>query len=316
MSTKKEKFDESIKVKFTDFKEPEECFPGIYANNEKKDYGRYLKQYKNHFYCTYFSESFEKSFIPQINDLLPESYQGNEISSGKFFSVASSSRFTIASFSKKQNGKYIKVYDVSDTTNRAIDFEYPCEIKEMPEGLTAPQLDAHFIRDNEEWFIEAKCHEIFDYHKPLYLKSTYREVLLKLFPDLQLSKLSIEIDSTEEKDKEKKDKFLAVEDNGVRRLLQSDDFKINRKTTHFDFKQFICHLLGIISKRDSSKKTVFAYLFYHNTDKEFEKTYQQLQEEIEEIQTVFKPIFDANKIEFGYLYNDHFSTIKKLELKK
>ena len=43
-----------------------------------------------------------------------------------------------------------------------------------------PQLDASFKIGQSQYFIEAKCHEIFDLHKRLQLKEKYEEPLKEL----------------------------------------------------------------------------------------------------------------------------------------
>ena len=108
-----------------------------------------------------------------------------------------------------------------------------------------------------------------------------------------------------------KENFIAINNQ----LLTAEDFGCNLKTYHFDFKQFLCHLMGILQYQKENKvKVHFYYLFFKHTDyvnKERSKIYEELELELEEIFSIFSKKY--NNIDFGYIYNDKFDTIKNIE---
>ena len=108
-----------------------------------------------------------------------------------------------------------------------------------------------------------------------------------------------------------KENFIAIKNQ----LLTAEDFGCNLKTYHFDFKQFLCHLMGILQYQKENKvKVHFYYLFFKHTDyvnKEMSKIYEELELELAEIFSVFSKKY--NDIDFGYIYNDKFDTIKNIE---
>ena len=55
---------------------------------------------------TYFSDDFGEMILSSLSKDIVDAYKkgkGNEIDNGKFFSVASSSRFAVASFTENRN---------------------------------------------------------------------------------------------------------------------------------------------------------------------------------------------------------------------
>ncbi|WP_147615797.1 hypothetical protein [Treponema pectinovorum] len=106
------------------------------------------------------------------------------------------------------------------------------------------------------------------------------------------------------------DKFIRK--NG--KFLTSADFSCVLNTHHFDFKQFLCHLMGTLCYQESCKKKIhFYYLFYKNV--EYEKVdstlYSELEIELKGIFAKFGRYF--RNIDFGYLYNDKFDLLEKIE---
>lgn len=170
--------------------------------------------------------------------------------------------------------------------------------------ISHPQMDVVInLKTGDIYFIEVKCHEIFDNHKEIKLKAKYKNTD---FIKTQLAGFS----KVSELQKGKEN-FIAINNQ----LLTAEDFGCNLKTYHFDFKQFLCHLMGILQYQKENKvKVHFYYLFFKHTDyvnKEMSKIYEELELELAEIFSVFSKKY--NDIDFGYIYNDKFDTIKNIE---
>jgi len=170
--------------------------------------------------------------------------------------------------------------------------------------ISHPQMDVVInFKTGDVYFIEVKCHEIFDNHKEIKLKAKYKDTD---FIKTHLSSFA----EVSELQKGKKS-FIAIKNQ----LLTAEDFGCNLKTYHFDFKQFLCHLMGILQYQKENKvKVHFYYLFFKHTDyvnKEMSKIYEELELELAEIFSVFSKKY--NDIDFGYIYNDKFDTIKNIE---
>ena len=170
--------------------------------------------------------------------------------------------------------------------------------------ISHPQMDVVInLKTGDIYFIEVKCHEIFDNHKEIKLKAKYKNTD---FIKTQLAGFS----KVSELQKGKEN-FIAINNQ----LLTAENFGCNLKTYHFDFKQFLCHLMGILQYQKENKvKVHFYYLFFKHTDyvnKERSKIYEELELELEEIFSIFSKKY--NNIDFGYIYNDKFDTIKNIE---
>lgn len=101
-ANQKEKFDWCIKQSFLNNKP---YMPGhILQDSTEDNFGFYLKRYKK-IYDKYLSKTlkFEKALSEEIQNAYITGL-GNEFSTGKFYSVASSSRFAISSFSENNKG--------------------------------------------------------------------------------------------------------------------------------------------------------------------------------------------------------------------
>jgi hypothetical protein len=144
------------------------------SDNEKKNgFGFEIKRYKKT-YDRYLSKEIK---MPLENKIFGayRNGKGNELSTGKFYSIASSSRFVVSSFSEcDKSGKIKPITKIGNKKIECLDFEHPCPIDEnFP---IPPQLDASFKIGESQYFIEAKCHEIFDSH-PLEIRMSYIEFL-------------------------------------------------------------------------------------------------------------------------------------------
>lgn len=229
-------------------------------------------------YQNYYSAFVFDDFVNQMNKNHHDHYesysegQGNELipKKGKYglqppkmASVASSSRFCYLALRKG-----VTALGGSDN----VEFEHECRITGV-EGVS-PQMDAYI--KNENIFVEVKCHEIFDSHK-VVLKNKYYGLLDK----------SSAFELSEAK---------AVNDESFEIPLSF--FGISKKSTRFDIKQLICHLLGIASE-SNGKPATLVYLFFKP-----KASTESQQKEIEEV-------FDELTIEINTLFGNQNSPIKK-----
>ena len=308
-ASQKEIFDFCIKQKILS---GSYYLPGMKLDEYDESYfGFYLSRY-NKYYDRYLSN---KSLIHQhLSSEIYDKYsnsKGNEFKTGKFYSVASSSRFAVSSFTKMTDaGKIELVKELcisGQPQNVQIELEKELQIEGLTHNATPPQMDIVIRTPTDDvYFIEAKCHEILDCNEHKYIKLKWKYFDLPVFQRLPLEhnrllKLIV-------KNNDSIDEYISIDSN----YLTAKDFGCILETSHFDIKQFICHLLGIISyhKANTNYKIHFYYLFYKNQEYiEYSKNniYIALEKEIAEIFRVFSPLFP--EIDFGFLYNQEFNTI-------
>ena len=158
-----------------------------------------------------------------------------------------------------------------------------------------------YIKTSKETFVEVKCHEIFDESSHSIIKLSSQYINNSLFKEIlehykiNTAGRACEFDS---------------EGNCVKLQLTRNHFNVLSKTTRFDLKQFLCHLMGIVSNTSLDENKQFIYLFYKNTNVEFYSVYAELEEEIELIKTSFKWLFDKYNITFRVMYNTKFDTLQ------
>lgn len=310
-ASEKEKFDYCIKQKFL---AGENYLPGQkLPSSDESFFGFYIPRYKR-YYDRYLSDNFNLEKL--VSEEIQKQYNkgaGNEFKSGKFHSVASSSRFAVSSFSEVHINDRIELLKKLDINgqieNVTIKLEQGLAVSGIKNNTTIPLMDV-VIETNtcDTYFVEVKCHEIFDTseHKKIKLKWKYKEANA-------FKKLPLDHDSIKKKivtTKKGTNEYVAVGTD----FLTAKDFGCQLATTHFDFKQFLCHLMGIESYRERCKgKVHFYYLFYKN--EEYlrvgnDKIYDELEAEMKEIFRVFSKAFP--EIDFGFCYNNGFDTIKSL----
>lgn len=253
----KEKFDAIIKSNLTD------CMPRV----SKDNFGYEINERKYDNYYTF--NSFE-AFKADMKEGYPQHFKKYDDGKGgefdkkmgryglmppKMASVASSSRFC-----------YLALRDVA-----GIEFEKECKIK----GITgtAPQLDGYIEQDFCNIFLEVKCHEIFDSHK-LIMKNKYLTHFKKNNIFLDIASNAIEGE----------EEFTAP----------LSLFGIDMESSHFDVKQFICHLLGI-AENTGEKPAKLVYLFFI-PDVEDEQTKKEIKEFFDLLQGEIKAIFTSEPI--------------------
>src|SRR5574344_367368 len=229
--------------------------------------------------------------------------KGNEIQSRAFFSVASSCRFAVACFTELC-GEHLEVANqIGGVQIKADSFkmEKECGIKHI--GGYAPQMDVFFETEGmATYFFEVKCHELFDRHSLKDLSYQYGKKYFRGYSEEKLISPS--------------DTLFAHWDKSKGNVnLRPQDFGIEGNIIDFDLKQFICHLLGVISyrKEHNDGEINFYYLFYHNSHKKFEDTYSALHTEIVSVYKAFAGLFEYYDINFGYMYNDEFDALKTLK---
>lgn len=169
--------------------------------------------------------------------------------------------------------------------------------------------------NNATVFVEVKNHEILDSHKSVELSPSYMNT--KAFKKLGLKE---ELSTKIKKDKygnNTKDEFITLKNNTEKnRFLLAEDYGCELKTFHFDFKQFLCHLMGILSyaEKHPEEEIYFYYLVYKNELFVYEyrsKLYDELEAEVKAIFDVFSKKFP--KIHFGLCYNDKYDTLQALK---
>ncbi len=293
-------------------------------SSSKPNYGFYLPRYKT-VYDRYFSKEMklEERLSEKIRDRFEpkktgKKTSGNEFSSGKFYSVASSSRFAVSSFSKEKNGKleYIESIKINNQVEKIIEppeFEHDTPITGIAKEKHCPQLDFFCKTNKGTYFFEVKNHELLDCHKSIELSSSY------MYTDV-FTKLRLNGNPYERLYKDSDGKMhhyisLVKDARAKKDFLLASDFGCKLKTFHFDFKQFLCHLMGIYSYAMNHKdeQIFFYYLIYKNELYENEycsKLYIELEEEIKTVFDVFGKRFPF--IHFGLCYNNKYDTLDEI----
>lgn len=216
-------------------------------------------------YSLYYTEEEFEKFKSETD--LPE-YKGAELEKRvnkagketppKMASVASSSRFCYLAL--KNGAKAIG-------GTGGVQFEKECKIKGV--GGTAPQLDAHVAGGNI--YVEAKCHEIFD-EKKTTMREAYVEYIISERDGIGFA---VPAELTIQKEEFK---------------IPYNEFGFSEAFHRLDFKQFLCHLLGIACQ---GKPATLVYLFFKPKNeakqKEIDIIFDKLQDEI-------KTVFDNEYI--------------------
>lgn len=293
-------FDESIKRQFL---KGAPILPEVYADKEEC-YGREITiRGKKNIYDTYFNEELGEKILQIIDKGIKQRYKdgkGGEFKY-KFFSVASSSRFAVASFSNNVSDKIMYINQYSGEEISEILFEKNLPINNI--SGTSPQMDV-WIKTSHDIFFEVKCHEIFEESQHANIKISTQYSNNRIFNEI-INYYSIDL-STRKQTYVKEGKVKSYY------LLNRNMFKVSTQTAHFDMKQFICHLMGIISYKEKANSVVeFNYLFYKNDDKQFNKVYIELENEISVIMKSFKWLFSKYNIKFSCFYNSRFSTLER-----
>lgn len=291
-------FDESIKLKFLN---GDPILPKVFA--EKKEfYGRAITtRGTTKMHDTYFTENYGKIILQKLDEKVRKCFKdgkGGEFKS-KFFSVASSSRFAVANFSDNVSDSIVFIQKFSNEVIKEIKFEKDLPIKNIS-GIP-PQMDV-WIKTSHDIYFEVKCHEIFDEYEHANIKLSTQYTNNPIFNEI-INKYEIVL-STRERSYLKNGKIQYYY------LLNRNMFKVFTKSSHFDLKQFICHLMGIISsKKGLDSEVEFNYLFYKNDDPQFNEVYAELEKELSAIKKSFEWLLSKYKIKFSWFYNDKFSTL-------
>lgn len=142
----------------------------------------------------------------------------------KMASYGSSSRFVYKTFKGRKNlDKVVPQY----INNGNFEFE------KIMKGHVRANFDMFYGVEKNNYYFEAKCHEIFDNHSPIFAKS-YSQYFGKI------------------KHKDYNGKQIIITDP-----IFSNDTKIV-----FDIKQFICHVLAITNNKKENVTDHLIYLLY------------------------------------------------------
>lgn len=112
-------------------------------------------------------------------------------------------------------------------------------------------LDGYIMRNDVDFFVEAKCREIYGSHKTVEISNVYEEIYKELhesYPEF----------SFKNNGKEDDEHFNCT-------------FKFNgEEIVHFDIKQLICHFLAIsaniLENEKANKNVKFVYLIFNPKD--------------------------------------------------
>ena len=253
-----------------------------------------------------------------ISPVVLECYKGkgNEFNNGKIYCVGSSSRFVISSFTDNNAGKLESIKKLLINNKKedlVIDFEHSTPVNGITSDFT-PELDV-FIKTNsgKTFFIEAKCHEICDCYNSIELSSSYMKT--SVFHKLGLIEECCE---RAYKDRKGSHHYIALKkyNDDRKHLLFASDFGCELKTFHFDFEQFLRHLMGILSYAEEHKdeEIYFYYLVYKNDlyiQETKSKIYEELEAEMKEVFKVFGNRFP--NIQFGLCYHSKYNTLEELK---
>lgn len=239
----------------------------IMAKTQRDDFG-YKVSETGKTYDAYYTEETFRAFINEMETSYPSAFhkydegKGSELKEHtgrygrlppKMASVASSSRFC-----------YLALRDGAEALGGSgeADFEHEARISGVP-GI-APQLDAYI--PNEKIYVEVKCHEIFDAHS-VTMKEKYWSLIYG--PDNQFGFPVLERSAS--------DSFE----------IPLACFDVQKTSSMFDVRQFLCHLLGIASQKNGPATLV--YLFFKPKAEEpceqaeIDAVFEALRDEIQKI---------------------------------
>lgn len=251
----KQEFDNIIKNNLMPTMKPRSF--GYYVEETKKTYPDYFSNrafglFVGKMLSTEYKKYFDMYFSGKGSELLEHKSKYGKLPP-KMASVASSSRFC-----------YLALRDGASALGSDGDvvFEYGCRIDGVP-GIP-PQLDA-FIHD-KNIYVEAKCHEIFDSHHILLKEKYWNHIYGK------------------------NNQFgFPVRETCGREVfaLLEEDFGVDKPSTMFDIKQFLCHLMGIASQKNEESTLVYMFFKPKSEDVETQckinETFKELKDEIEKI---------------------------------
>ena len=237
-----------------------------FVDEMKADYAEHYKKY-------YGDEEAKENRGGLGGELLPKRGRWGMLPP-KMASVASSSRFC-----------YLALRDGTDAliSNRILtrdDVEFEKECRIFADGSTAPQLDA-FIKDTLcDYYVEAKCHEIFDSHE-IEFKHKYWEIFQNDKSFCHVLKDAIKHTDTFE--------------------IPKAVFELWGEHMRFDVKQLVCHLFGIANQARGRQSKLF-YLFF-KLKSEDPETALRIEVVFEELKNEIEFIFGSDVIKGFCAYN-------------
>lgn len=158
-------------------------------------------------------------------------------------------------------------------------------------------LDGYIMRNDVDFFVEAKCKEIYGSHKTVKISNVYEGIykeLHELYPKFSF-----------------KNNGQPKEDNEHFNCT----FKFNGKEIiHFDIKQLICHFLAIsaniLENENANKNIKFIYLIFNPNEvieqvekesykKQIIDIYSDTKKEITDLELLFESIFEIQAKRLG-----------------
>ena len=227
-------------------------------------------------HTNYYSSKAFLEFVKEMENNYPNAHKSYKNGSGsellskdsnppKMASVASSSRFC-----------YLALRDSTSALGSigTATFEARCPIKGV-KNATA-NLDA-YIQDTNT-YIEAKCQEIFDTHQ-LKTRVPYWDCIYGTNNDISFN---LPITQTKPIDTGKNHFDIPLNALGLKDIHR------------FDFKQFLCHLLGIASNSPNRPSTLI-YLFFKPENIKYQASINEVFTDLsKEIRTVFENVYIQN----------------------
>lgn len=226
-------------------------------------------------YPNYFSREAFAAFVEEMREAYPEHYaryatcSGDELKehqtrSGtllppKMAAVASSSRWVYLALRAHAEEK-LRALIPDLPTDGAFRFEEKLQIRGVKGGVA--NLDAAYLTGDRCVFIEAKCHEIFDddhelkWSKQYYSSGRFaREGAFSLSVPSNLLRITGSVE------------------------VAPAAFGIEDKTSRFDVKQAVCHLLGIASREGTAPADLLYLLFRPSGLVGSDDVYEQFEKE-------------------------------------
>lgn len=192
-------------------------------------------------YTNYYNDTAFGDFCDDMKTNYPKAYDAYKNGPGKEMDKRPPAPAKMASVASSSRFCYLALRDGAEALglNGIPEFEKACPIKGLV-PLTNANPDAFFEKDNT--YFEVKYHEIFDPQKSF--KDKYRSLFINDYKAFGF----------------KKEQFNPMEgpDDFILELFGDKHATIKR----FDYKQLICHLMGIASSKDTCTRATLIYLFF------------------------------------------------------
>jgi len=266
----KQDFDKIIKSLLS---EPNDHFG--YITNDNKIYDCYYRNAIFDVFVDSMSQEHYNRYMDGNGGELVEKKGRYGYVPPKMASVASSSRFIYLSL-KDDSGKKMGLFESNIEIDGRLTFEDKLTINIVG---AHPNIDATYKTNAKSLYFESKCHEIFDSHVWAWTNSYFVDGVFygKDKKSLQLNQIN-----------ERPHFINNIEIDKNKKSLDKTKFGLrDTESLKLDFKQFVCHLLGIANTKAPNKELI--YLFYkpnalnnsYEESKDFNKVFKQLEGQFE-----------------------------------